>query len=479
MLFRRQVEQVIEQQRSRKGKSGVSHRTLEWWDLSLIGVGAVIGAGFFLGTALSIQRAGLSILLAYIIGGLISFKVFSSLAEMSTRDPQEGSFRVYARKAFGPQMGFTSGWMYWLAGVLIMSAEVTALAIFSQFWFPTVPLWVFAASYSALALAINLLGVRDFGKIESLFGLVKISALLIFIIFGLLMSFGLISLVRPAASDLTDAAQWLPNGLSGLWSALIFVLFSYGGIEVMGILSYELKQYKDIGKSGRFMLSSLTSVYALALLFIFVMIPGHAVSTAESPFVTALSTFGFGFADSLLNIIIISAAFSTMVGALFAVTNVLVSLADDLDAPLLMAWKNQRGVPVPALSLTTLGLLFAIVMSFLLPNTVYEYLATAAGVMLILNWIVILLSNLRLAPGYRSRHTGITMNRNQRGLLSYLAIGMIIVTIAGATINLSERIGVLFSLSMAALIFISGKIKALSEQPGALLPDRKPHPDPD
>ncbi len=477
MLFRRQVEQVIEQRRSQKSQPGESHSALDWWDLSLIGVGAVIGAGFFLGTALSIQRAGISILIAYIIGGLVAFKVFSSLAEMSARDPQRGSFRVYARKAFGPQMGFTSGWMYWLAGVLIMSTEVAALAIFSQFWLPTVPLWVFAAIYSVLALAINLLGVRDFGKIESLFGIVKISALLIFIVFGLLMALGVVNLVRPPASDLTSLAQWFPDGLSGFLSALIFVLFSYGGIEVMGILAYELKQYKDIGKSGRIMLSSLTAVYALALLLIFVMIPGYAVSTAESPFVTALSTFGFGFADSLLNLIIISAAFSTMVGALFAVTNVLVSLADDLDAPILMAWRNKRGVPVPALSLTGLGLLFAIIMSFLLPNTVYEYLATAAGVMLILNWITILLSNLKLAPGYRYKNADMTMHRLQLGWLSYLAIGMIIVTIAGATIHLSERIGVMFSLSMAALIFISGKIKALGEQPGSLAPARKPNPD--
>jgi L-asparagine transporter-like permease len=207
---------------------------------------------------------------------------------MSTRDPQEGSFRVYARKAFGPQIGFTSGWMYWLAGVLIMSTEVTALAIFSQFWFPTVPLWVFAASYSALALAINLLGVNDFGKIESLFGVIKISALIIFIIFGLLVASGAISLIRPPASNPGDLMQWFPAGLTGLWSALVFVLFSYGGIEVMGILSHELKQYKDIGKSGKVMLTSLTAVYALALLFIFLMVPGYAVSTAESPFVTAL-----------------------------------------------------------------------------------------------------------------------------------------------------------------------------------------------
>lgn len=443
---------------------------LDWWDLSLIGVGAVIGAGFFLGTALSTQRTGLSLLPAYIVGGLIAYKVFSALAEMSSRDPQEGSFRVYARKAFGPYMGFTSGWMYWLAGVLIMSTEVAALSIFSQFWFPAVPLWVFAVVYSALALAINLLGVNDFGKIESLFGVVKISALLVFIVFGVLLLLGAINLSHPTGSNLFDFTQWFPAGLTGLLSAFIFVLFSYGGIEVMGILSHELKQHKDIGKSGKVMLSSLTAVYAVALLLIFTMVPWHKVSTVESPFVTALSTFGFGFADSLLNAVIISAAFSTMVGALFGVTNVMVSLANDLDAPVILAWRNKRGVPVFALLSTGIGLVFAIVLSFLLPHTVYEYLATAAGVMLILNWIIILMSNLKLssqsAAGKRLTHDR----------LSYLTIFLILLTIAGATIHLNERIGVLFSLTMAGLIYISSRIKALNDSPGGLATAKKPLP---
>lgn len=453
MLFRRQVEQVIRQRQHRKTMRGTTDNHMDWWDLSLIGIGAVIGAGFFLGTALSIQRAGPSILLVYIVGGMIAFKVFSALADMSVRDPQEGSFRVYARKAFGPYMGFVSGWMYWLAGVLIMSTEVTALSIFSQFWFPTVPLWIFAVIYSILALAINLLGVQDFGRIESLFGLLKISSLVIFILFGIVFLLG--GVAPPAVPEVhfNTVLAWFPHGLAGTWSAMIFVLFSYGGIEVMGILSHELKQYNEIGKSGKVMLAALTAVYASALLFIFLMVSWQSISTTESPFVTVLSSFGFTFADSLLNVIIISAAFSTMVGALFGVTNVMVSLADDLDAPLLLAWRNQNGVPTPALFLTALGLVAAIIMSFLLPNTVYEYLATAAGVMLILNWIIILASQNRLAA-VRFPYA------------SYLAIGLIIVTITGATLHTNERIGVVFSLTLACLILIASRIRQLGGLPG-------------
>lgn len=461
MLFRQQAEQIVVQKQKKKISQGKESTKLEWWDLSLIGTGAIIGAGFFLGTALSIRQAGPSIIIAYLVGGVTAFLVFSALADMFANDPQEGSFRVYARKAFGHYMGFISGWMYWVAGVLIMSAEVTALAIFSSYWLPHFPLWAFAAIYSFLGLTIVLLGVKDFGRIESLFGIVKISSLLIFILFGLLFATGLITPVEMSTSQvsLTTGGAWFPNGMTGTWSAMIFVLFSYGGIEIMGILFTELKDTREIGRSGRVMFISLTLVYTLALLLIFLMVPWQSITLSKSPFVTALSSFGFTFVDSLLNAIIISAAFSTMVGALFGVTNVMVSLANDEDAPEILAHCNKRGVPIYALSLSALGLSIAIIFSFLLPNTVYEYLATAAGIMLILNWIIILSSQIRNKAEYIKANKQVEYAMPGFPYTSYLAISLILLTIAGTLLSDNERIGVLVSLGFVGLIYVYSKVR--------------------
>ncbi|HWP97640.1 MAG TPA: amino acid permease [Syntrophomonadaceae bacterium] len=479
MLFRRQAEQVLEHNQQKKNQKG---KGMRWWDLSLIGTGAVIGAGFFLGTALSIHRAGPALLINYLLGGLTAFLVFSALADMSVNDPQRGSFRVYARKAFGPSLGFMSGWMYWLAGVLIMSSEVAALSIFTRFWFPGVQVWVFAGIYAILGLGINLLGVKDFGRVESWFGLLKTSSLVIFILFGLLFISGLIAPALHAGHPALGSAAnpWLPGGLSGAWSAMIFVLFSYGGIEVMGILSCELKHPGEIRTSGRVMLASLTLIYTLALLFVFLMIPQQSVSLSESPFVSALSIFGFGFIESLLNLLIISAAFSTMVGALFAVTNVLVSLAEDGDAPHGLEKRNSRGVPLSALSLTGIGLAVAVLVSFLLPNTVYEYLTTAAGVMLILNWLIILSSQIKNSLLYERRPHPFGFRMPGYPYSSYAAMAVIILTIGGALIAPGQRPGVLISLGLAALIFITSQLHrqgklcwlGLSPQP-ARKPDSK------
>lgn len=478
MLFRRQAEQLMEHSQQKKLNKG---KEMRWWDLAFIGTGAVIGAGFFLGTALSIHLAGPSLLPLYLLGGMTAFLVFNSLADMSLHDPQPGSFRVYARKAFGPSMGFISGWMYWLAGILIMSSEVAALSIFSRYWFPGIPLFVFAALYSLLALAINLLGVHDFGRIESLFGLLKTSSLLVFIIFGLLYVIGLINplpYTAPQALPAT-AAQWLPNGLIGAWPAMIFVLFSYGGIEVMGIMSTELKNPKEVGRSGRVMLVGLTLIYAAALLFALLMVPLYRISAVESPFVSALSIFHFGFIDSLLNLLIISAAFSTMVGALFAVTNVMVSLADDGDAPRPLKARNRRGVALPALSLSGLGLGGAVFLSFLLPNTFYEYLTTAAGVMLIMNWLIILSSQLRNNPLYIKQRLKERYKVPGYPYSSYAAMVVIILTIVGATFMPLQRTGVAVSLGLVVLIALSSRLRFMEPRWGwnSLSPARKKLPE--
>jgi L-asparagine transporter-like permease len=337
--------------------------------------------------------------------------------------------------------------------------------------------WILAAFYSALALAINLLGVKDFGRIESLFGVIKTSSLVIFIILGL---FFIINgtIVHTAIIPPASPGQWFPHGLTGLWSAMIFVLFSYGGIEVMGILSQELKNTREIGPAGRLMLIALTSIYSLALLMVVLMVPWQSVNTSASPFITALLPLRLGFIDSLLNAIIISAAFSTMVGALFAVTNILVSLAEDEDAPLVLARRTPRGVPVPAMSLTATGLLIAIIMSFLLPATVYEYLATAAGVMLILNWIIILGAQIKNRPAYMRSSGFVRYSMRGYPLTSYLAIGIIVLTISGALLHPAQRIGVLVSLVLAAAIYFISRLPQIHGKAGLQAsPARKKFPD--
>ncbi|MCC5800954.1 amino acid permease [Rossellomorea vietnamensis] len=438
------------QQKKQEKREGTK---LSWWQLSLIGIGSVIGAGFFLGTGLSIKTAGPSILIDYMIAGVTAYFVFSALAEMITNDPQKGTFRIYAKKAFGHSFGFVSGWMYWLSGILIMSSEIVALSTFTKFWFPHVPLWIFSILYAVLGFGINLLGASNFGKIESVFAVIKLSTLLIFIVFGALLLFHIITPSELQSAKNAGISPFMPMGIKGTWAALIFVFFSFGGIAVLGIASNELRDKKDVPKAGKGTLFSLVTVYVLSLFFVMSMVSWTKINESESPFVTALSAYHIPFLDSIFNIIIISAAFSTMVGALFSITNVMISLAVDGDAPKGFAEKNDRGVAVKSLMITAIGLGISILFSFLLPNEVYEYITTAAGVMLILNWVIILVSHIKLHPSYDASNGKFKMFGYP--FTSYLGIALILLAISGAMVHANQRIGLFISLGLICVIYLS------------------------
>ncbi|RLQ93433.1 amino acid permease [Falsibacillus albus] len=445
-----------QQQKMKKGKDGA----LNWWNLSLIGIGSVIGAGFFLGTGLSIHTAGPAVLIGYLFGGITSYLVFMALSEMTVHDPQPGSFRTYAKKAFGPLFGFMSGWMYWVAGLLIMSSEITALSIFTQFWFPHVPLWVFSIIYSLLGIGIILLGASNFGRIESMFGVIKLSTLVIFILFGLAVLLGLIpkSLSIHSAASTASIIPFFANGWLGLWASLIFVLFSFGGIAVMGVAATELKNKSDITKAGNMMLLVLLAIYVSSIFLAMKLVNWKDINESESPFVTALTSFRIPYLDSIFNIIIISAAFSTMVGALFSITNVLVSLAEDGDAPSKFTARNQKGVPLASLLLSAAGLAALILVSYFLPHQVYEYLVTSAGVMLILNWVMILSSQIKNRTHYENKASFLMFGYP---FTSYLGIAMIVLTISGGLLHKNQRIGLLISVMMVAIIFAGYGVKHL------------------
>ncbi|TLS38112.1 amino acid permease [Pseudalkalibacillus caeni] len=447
------VKQTIQHRQKQKAKRGEGHK-LHWWQLSLIGIGSIIGAGFFLGTGLSIERAGPSVLIDYLIAGIVAFLVFSAFAEMSVHDKETGSFRKYAQEAFGRPLGFMSGWMYWISGILIMASEITALALFTQYWFPAAPLWLLMVLYTATGIGINLLGVRNFGTIESLFAVVKIATLIGFIVFGLLYLFHFIHPVSSVESGGVGFSQWFPHGAMGSWTALIFVLFSFGGIAVVGLMSSELEDKNDTPKSGIAMVIALAIIYILSLFFIVSMVTWAAISEDESPFVTALSVFHVPYIGSLFNIILITAAFSTMVGAMFSVTKVIVSLGRDGDAPSKLAKFNKKGVAVRALGLNGFALGVMIFISYILPDKVYEYLTTAAGIMLLLNWVVILASQIKTRSRYEENPEKKTYFKMLGApFSSYLGIALIAFAIAGAWFQDSERIGLLISIAIIMIIF--------------------------
>ena len=372
--------------------------SLSWWQLSLIGVGCIIGTGFFLASSIAIKMTGPSVILAFIIAASTTYIVFEALAKMNAKDPQKGSFRTYAKKAYGRWAGFSSGWVYWCSEILIIGSQLTAISLLSKLWFPDVKLWIFASIYAVLGLIVLFIGAKAFGKLESVFAVMKIAAIFMFIVIAVLALTGVIE-GNPKAEIPKTVNEFFPNGVIGFWSALLFAFYAHGGIEVMSIMAIHLKNKEDAPKSGKVMLWLLGIIYATAISLALLLMPYDKFKENKSPFVEALSGISnIEFFPHVFTAAIIIAGFSTLSASLFSVTTILVTISEEGDAPKIFSkqTKKKLKMPLPAIALTSTGLVLSIVTSLLLPGKVYEYITTAAALMLIYNWLFILIMYHRL-----------------------------------------------------------------------------------
>jgi len=421
-----------------------NEKKLKWWQLSLLGVAGTIGTGYFLGSGLAISIGGPAVSIAYILAALGTYIVFDALSRMTADHPEQGSFRSYAKKAFGNWAGFCSGWVYWFSELLIMGSQLTALSIFSRFWFPAVPMWVFAAGFALLGLVIVFFGNKGFDRVENVLAVIKVAAILMFLIVATALLAGWIGGGKYTPKAPLTYSALFPKGGLGLWSAFLFAFYAYGGIEVLGIMAYRLQKPEDAPKAGKVMLLTLVTVYVLSIGLAVTMVPLSAFNPKKSPFVLALSSDHLAFMPHLFNGVLIVAGFSTMTASLYAVTSMMITLAQEGDAPKLFARKWKGKYPLFALILITGGISAAVVMSLLLPGKVYEYITTAAGLMLLYNWSFILLSSGKLLKASRFS----TVKR-------WLGLLLIALAVSGTLVHSLSRPGLYISLLLVTLIGIS------------------------
>lgn len=414
-------------------------KKIKWWQLSLFGVGCTIGTGFFLGSSIAIRTAGPSVLILFVIAAIGTYFVYDGLAKLTAKKPEKGAFRTYAKQAFGKWAGFSIGWIYWSAEMLIMGSQLTALSIFTKFWFPGIPLWVFAAIYGVLGLAVLLIGTSGINKLENVFALIKISAILMFIVIAVLAVTGAIDGTR----DPQLPTEYFPKGMIGLWSALIFAFYAFGGIEVMGLMATQLKDKNDAPKAGKVMLLLLTIIYLGSIGLAVMLVSWNVFTGEESTFVVALDNYNIPLVADIFNGALIIGGFSTMVAALYGVTSILVNLSEDGDAPKVFSKKGKLKVPLPAFILTSSGLLASIIFSLLMPDSIYEYITTGAGLMLLYNWLFILLSaNRLLKPGFVGK------------MKYYLGVLFILLAVSGTLFSKEIRPGFFISLGFVLIIGI-------------------------
>ncbi|MBU5343116.1 amino acid permease [Caldifermentibacillus hisashii] len=418
-------------------------KKLKWWQLSILGTGFIIGTGFFLGSNIAIKAAGPAVLVTFLLAAIGTYIVYDVLSRMTADDPQSGSFSYYSKKAFGNWAGFASGWVYWSSEMLIMGSQLTGISIFTKFWFPEVPIWIFASIYTVLGIIVVLVGVKWFERLGNLFAIAKLSAIVMFIILAILGLFGVLDRGGGRTYFPNSLTTFLPAGLKGVWAALLFSFYAFGGIEIMSIYATRLENAKDAPKSGKVMLVLLTTIYLVSIGMSVILVQLSKFTMDDSPFVVALDGFRLAFIPHLFTAILVIAGFSTMSASLYAVTTLLISLSKEGYAPKKLSKKGKLKVPFPALVLTTGGLIVSIVLGFLLPNSVYEYITTAAGLMLLYNWVFILYSGKRL----------LTLTRVDQ-IKRIIATVLILSAVTGSLIYHSSRPGFYISIGFLFVIGI-------------------------
>ncbi|MGG1663168.1 amino acid permease [Brevibacillus sp. NRS-1366] len=370
-------------------------RELTTSQLSMIAMGMAIGTGLFLGSGLAIGTAGPGVLLSYTIGALIVLLLMGCLAEMTVAHPTSGSFGTIADRYLHPMAGFLVRYSYWIAQVLAIGVEISAISIYMKYWFPEVPGVIWIIVFAAILIYVNATSVNAFATFEYWFSTIKVSAIVGFILLGAYVLFGTSGHEKVGASNLVDHGGFLPFGLKGMWIAVFISLFSFLGTELIAVTAGEAKE-PDVAvpKALKATVFRLSAFYVLTLTIMLMIVPWQSAGVEESPFVKVMEILNIPGASGVMNFIVLTAALSSMNGQLYASSRTMFSLSEEKYAPALFGKVNKKGVPTTALTVSTIGIIIAAVANELLPESSYAFMMEISMFGSLFTWLVIFVSHL-------------------------------------------------------------------------------------
>ncbi|MFD7922242.1 amino acid permease [Streptomyces sp. NPDC059740] len=375
--------------------------------VTMLGLGSALGTGLFLGAGTAIRTAGPAVIVSYAAGALIALTVAFGLAEMVSALPVRGTFGTIAARYLGPFAGYTVRWLYWIGVILAVGGEVVAAAIYLTYWWPQLPLAPVVAFFAVLVTAVNLAGVRSFGSVESVLSTVKVTAIVVFLVIGVvLVLFGLPGREASGVGNLTAHGGFFPHGGLAVWLVMAVVIFSFAGIELIAVSAPETEDAPRALRSAmRSMMVRLALFYLGALAVILSVTPWQQTrsgqTVASSPFVTMFSAAGIPAAAAVTNALVLVTALSSANANLYAGARMLHSLGGDGLAPASLSVTDSRGVPRRAALVSASGTALAAVGSGFLGSGVASFIMALAGMAVIATWIIILLTLLafRRDPG--------------------------------------------------------------------------------
>ncbi len=386
---------------------GDLHRRLSQRQLTMMAIGGAIGVGLFLGSSVTIRLAGPAVILSYLLGAGIALVMAYVLAEMAVVHPVAGAFGCYAESYLNRWAGFSVRATYGAAQIIAIGAEVTAAAIYISFWFPNVPQWIWVVLVSAALVMVNAMQVNRVGEFEYWFAMIKVAAIVVFIAVGLFLIFGDGSRGFRAWSNLTQHGGFLPHGWKGVWLSLTITLTSYMGVEIIAVTAGEAELPEvTLPRAMRNIVWRLILFYVLAITIMVAMVPWNQASNSSivsgSPFVTAFIAAHIPFAAGIMNVVVLTAALSSVNTNLYLSTRMLFSLGRDGYGSRWLGKVSRNGVPHRALLASTAGIIAAILLAIFAPKDAFLKLYGCAVAGMLFVWLVILNTHLRFRKSLAS-----------------------------------------------------------------------------
>ncbi|MFF4521353.1 amino acid permease [Streptomyces bluensis] len=366
--------------------------------LSMIALGGVIGAGLFVGSGAGIAAAGPSIVVAYALSGLLVMLVMRMLGEMSAAYPSSGSFSAHAERAYGPWAGFTAGWAFWVLLCTAVGLEGIGAAKIVTGWLPDTPEWGWVALFMVVFLVTNLAAVKNFGEFEFWFAALKVGAITLFLVLGMLAVAGVLpGTDSPGLSRLTGEGGFLPNGSEGLVIGLLASVFAYGGLETVTIAAAESQDpVRGVARAVRTAMWRIALFYVGSMAVVVTLVPWNAEAVVDKgPYVAALEHIGIPGAAQLMNVVVLVALLSAMNANIYGSSRIAYSLVSRGQGPKVLA-RVSGGVPRFAVLASCVSGFVCVVLSYWRPDDVFPWLLNMIGAVILVVWVFIAVSQLRL-----------------------------------------------------------------------------------
>ncbi|MFF5125703.1 amino acid permease [Streptomyces syringium] len=380
------------------GDAGYS-KDLKSRHVNMIAIGGAIGTGLFLGAGGRLANAGPSLFIAYAVCGVFAFFVVRALGELVLYRPSSGAFVSYAREFMGEKGAFTAGWLYFLNWATTGIADITAVATYTHYWgmFSDIPQWVLALIALAIVLTVNLISVKYFGEMEFWFAIIKVGALVLFMFIGifLLVTQHDVGGTTPGLANITDNGGVFPTGLMPMLLVIQGVVFAYASVELCGVAAGETKNPEKImPKAINSIMWRVGLFYVGSVVLLALLLPYTAFTGDESPFVTVLGKIGVPYAAGVMNLVVLTAALSSLNSGLYSTGRILRSMAMSGSAPKFTGLMNKGQVPYGGILLTAFFCVLGVGLNFVVPENAFEIVLNFAAIGIIGTWGMIMLCSL-------------------------------------------------------------------------------------